>query len=144
MVDFESMKKGVETILLIDDEESVRIGMQYMLVKLGYTVHSAENGPAAIEIFRRHFTEIDLVILDLVMPGMLGPEVFDRLREIDPGCRVLLSSGYSTHEEAQELIEKGCSGLLQKPFNIERLSARIRKVLAERQGQKPPPGKRSG
>ena len=129
MDQMESIPRGDETILLIDDEESVRVGIEFMLVKIGYTVHSAENGMEALEIFREHWRQIDLVILDLVMPGMLGAEVFDQLREIDPACKVLLSSGYSTSDEAQELLGRGCAGFLQKPFNIERLSSRIRQIL---------------
>ena len=65
----------------------------------------------------------------MIMPGMLGSEIFDRLREIDPDCRVLLASGYGCAEDAQDMLEKGCLGFLQKPFNIERLSARIREIL---------------
>ncbi|MGD8367000.1 MAG: response regulator [Desulfobacterales bacterium] len=129
MGQIESIPKGNETILLIDDEESVRVGIEFMLVKIGYTVHSAEDGREALEIFREHWRQIDLIILDLVMPGMLGAEVFDQLRAIDPSCKVLLSSGYSTSEEAQELLGRGCAGFLQKPFNIERLSFRIREIL---------------
>jgi DNA-binding NtrC family response regulator len=129
MVENGSVQKGTETILVIDDEESVLVGIEFMLVKLGYTVHSADNGQKAIEIFKSRWQEIDLVILDLVMPQMLGTEVFDKLREIDPECRVLMASGYSSEEDAQALIEKGCLGYLQKPFNIDRLSTRIREIL---------------
>jgi DNA-binding response OmpR family regulator len=125
----ESIPRGSETILLIDDEASVRIGIEYMLAKLGYTVYTAENGPDALDIFRRHWHRIDLIILDMVMPEMLGSEVFDRMREIDPGCRVMLASGFGCEEDARSLLERGCLGFLQKPFNIERLSVRIRAIL---------------
>jgi len=71
----------------------------------------------------------DLVILDMIMPKMGGGETFDRLKEIDPDIKVLLSSGYSINGQATEILDRGCSGFIQKPFNIQQLSVRIRGVL---------------
>ena len=72
---------------------------------------------------------IDLVVLDIVMPKMGGGEVFDRLKEINPDIKVLLSSGYSIDGEATRILERGCSGFIQKPFNIERLSQSLKAIL---------------
>jgi two-component system cell cycle sensor histidine kinase/response regulator CckA len=70
-----------------------------------------------------------LVILDMVMPGMSGGETFERLREINPGQKVLLSSGYSINGRATEIMERGCDGFMQKPFNMIQLSQKIREIL---------------
>jgi CheY-like chemotaxis protein len=73
--------------------------------------------------------EIDLVILDMIMPGISGGETFDRLREIDPDANVLLSSGYSINGEAQTIMDRGCNGFLQKPFRLANLSRKVREML---------------
>jgi CheY-like chemotaxis protein len=73
--------------------------------------------------------EIDLVILDMIMPGISGGETFDRLREIDPDVRVLLSSGYSINGEAKTIMDRGCNGFIQKPFQLGKLSGKIREML---------------
>jgi len=78
------------------------------------------------------------VILDMIMPDMGGGQTFDRLREIDPHIRVLLSSGYSIDGRAQEILNRGCNGFLQKPFNLQELSVKIREVLS---GDPPQPRK---
>ena len=70
-----------------------------------------------------------LIILDMIMPDMGGGETFDRLKEIDPGIKVLLSSGYSVDGQATEILDRGCKGFIQKPFDIKELSLRIREIL---------------
>jgi len=74
----------------------------------------------------------DLVILDIVMPEMGGGEVYDRIKEIDPDIKVLLSSGYSIDDQAKEILERGCDSFIQKPFNMKRLSQRLREILDKR------------
>ena len=91
----EELKKGGETILLIDDEEVVLIVTRRILRMLGYTVVTASSGSEAIEIYRSRQDEISLVILDMIMPGMSGREVFERLKRINACVRVILSSGSS-------------------------------------------------
>jgi two-component system cell cycle sensor histidine kinase/response regulator CckA len=73
--------------------------------------------------------EIDLIILDMIMPGMSGGETFDRLRKTNSEVKVLLSSGYSISGQAREILNRGCNGFLQKPFNLERLSSKVREML---------------
>jgi signal transduction histidine kinase/ActR/RegA family two-component response regulator len=117
------------TVLLIDDEEVViDVGVQ-MLQKFGFNVLSAANGGEALEIFERKRDEILLVILDLIMPDMGGGEVFDRLKEIAPGVNVLLSSGYSLDSKAKDILNRGCSGFIQKPFNMNQLMEKILEIL---------------
>jgi CheY-like chemotaxis protein len=75
--------------------------------------------------------EIDMVILDMIMPGMSGGEIFDRLREINPKAKILLSSGYSITGQAQDILDRGCNDFLQKPFHTEKLSRKVREMLAQ-------------
>jgi CheY-like chemotaxis protein len=123
------IKKGEETILLVDDEETVlEVGVG-VLEKLGYHVFTARNGEEALNVFHERRDSIDLVILDLVIPGMGGQEVFSKLKSMRRDVKVLLSSGYSIEGQAMELMENGCNGFIQKPFNIKMISEKIREVL---------------
>ncbi|RPJ77465.1 MAG: PAS domain S-box protein [Desulfobacteraceae bacterium] len=121
--------KGRETILLVDDEEMIIDVGRGMLAELGYTVIAAKSGPEALDLFRLNRERIDLVIMDMIMPGMGGGETFDRLKKIDPKVKVLLSSGYSIDGQASKILERGCDGFIQKPFNLKQLSAKIREVV---------------
>ena len=121
--------KGSGTILLVDDEKMVLdIGSQ-LLKKMGYRVLQADSGEAALELFGTHKGAIDLVILDIIMPEMGGGQIFDRLTEIQPDVKVLLSSGYSIDGEARELIKRGCKGFIQKPFSLKQLSRKVKEML---------------
>ncbi|MFC2154918.1 two-component regulator propeller domain-containing protein [Acidobacteriota bacterium] len=123
--------KGTETILLVDDEEMVReIGIK-ILKKFGYRVLSAGGGKEALEIYEKKKEKIAIVILDIIMPVMGGPETYDALREINPGLKVLLSSGYSIDGQAEEMLRRGCRGFIQKPFSFEELSRKIRSIIDE-------------
>ncbi len=121
---------GTETILLVDDEKMVLEVSKELLEAMGYMVYAAGSGREAIAVYIEKRNEIDLVILDMIMPGMSGGETFDCLREINPGIKVLLSSGYSITGQAQEILDRGCNGFLQKPFNPEKFSSRVREMLA--------------
>jgi len=127
----QELLKGTESILFVDDEEVIiEIGQQ-LLEKLGYRVISANSGPEAVEVFRREGDRIDLVVLDMIMPGMSGGETYDRLKEINPQVKVLLASGYSLNGQAKAILDRGCKGFLQKPFNMADLSKKVRKILEE-------------
>lgn len=89
-----------------------------------------ETKREAIAIYEEKKDRIDLVILDMIMTGISGGETFDRLRKINPEIRVLLSSGYSVKGQAQEILDRGCLGFLQKPFTLEVLSRKIREILS--------------
>jgi len=123
------MLRGSETILLVDDEPTILAVSKTMLEFLGYTVHEASSGQEAIAIYRERKNDIDLVILDMIMPELSGGETFDCIRELYPDAKVMLSSGYSLDGQAQSIMDRGCSGFIQKPFNIEGLSGKVRKVL---------------
>jgi PAS domain S-box-containing protein len=124
-----TVSKGSGTILLIDDEEMIIKVAEELLQELGYKVLVARNGQGAIKLYEQGPDKIDLVIMDLIMPGMGGGETFDRLKEIDPDAKVLLSSGYSINGQASEILERGCDGFIQKPFNINQLSDKIQGII---------------
>ncbi|HOU78065.1 MAG TPA: response regulator, partial [Syntrophales bacterium] len=125
----ETIAGGRETILLVDDEQMILEVSRELLDSLGYRVYAAAGGQEAIALYRERKDEIDLVILDMIMPGLSGGETFDRLHEINPDIKVLLASGYSVSGEAEQILARGCNGFLQKPFQIEKLSRKIREVL---------------
>jgi signal transduction histidine kinase/ActR/RegA family two-component response regulator len=120
------------TVLLVDDEEVVLdVGVQ-MLQHFGYAVLPAASGQEALQIYTGNKENIDLVILDMVMPDMGGRVVYDRLKQCNPEVKVLLSSGYSLSGEASEIMKCGCNGFIQKPFNIKELTAQIDHILQQR------------
>jgi two-component system cell cycle sensor histidine kinase/response regulator CckA len=121
--------RGIEKILLVDDEPSVLKVSKAILETLGYRVYGAKNGEDAVELYKEKKDEIDLVILDMIMPGLSGGETFDCIKMLNASAKVMLSSGYSLDKQAQNIMEKGCNGFIQKPFNIADLSRKIRDVL---------------
>jgi two-component system, cell cycle sensor histidine kinase and response regulator CckA len=121
--------RGTETILLVDDEKIVMEVSRELLESMGYQVYAVNSGQEAIVVYMEKRNKIDLVILDMIMPGISGSQTFDRLREINPDVKVLLSSGYSLNGEAQHIMDRGCNGFLQKPFQIEKLSQQVREML---------------
>ena len=125
----EELLKGKEVILLVDDEDMIVDVGNPMLEKLGYAILTARSGKDALEIYKKNKDKIELVILDLIMPDMGGGETFDRLREVNPDIKILLSSGYSMDGQAAEILERGCNGFIQKPFKLTLLSQKIREVL---------------
>jgi len=144
----ERLLKGTETVLLVDDEDIIIDVGDGLLKTLGYKVLIARGGKEAIEIISKaqrakrkedkgrkgHAPGAmppapDIIILDMIMPEMSGGETYDRMKEINPNIKVLLSSGYSINGQATEILERGCDGFIQKPFTIKELSNAIREVL---------------
>jgi PAS domain S-box-containing protein len=124
-----SIDRGRGTILLVDDEISLlKVGSE-MLSALGYRVLPAGNGLDALETYAEHRKDIDLVILDMIMPGMTGAEVFTRLKKLDPNIIAILSSGYSLDDQWKKVMDSGFRGFLQKPFGMQDLSIKIKEVL---------------
>ena len=121
--------KGSETVLLVDDEDMILDVGRDLLEKLGYEVFTVKSGIEAIEIYRTSQKKIDIVILDMVMPKMGGGDTYEKLKDIDPAVKVLLSSGYSIDGQASKILSRGCDGFIQKPFDIKSLSFEIRKIL---------------
>jgi PAS domain S-box-containing protein len=125
----EGILPGDETVLFVDDEEEIlRVGVR-ILEGLGYEVLTAADGQEALDVYRERRDLIDLVILDYVMPGMGGREVFDQLRRIDSQAKILLSSGYGSTDQVAELLRQGCNGFIQKPYDTRQMSRKIREIL---------------
>lgn len=123
------ISKGTETVLIVDDEHRVLDVGKKMLKSLGYKVLIASDGKEAIEVHKKHDDQIHLVILDMIMPRMGGGEAYDKMKDINPSVKVLLSSGYSIEGEATEILERGCNGFIQKPFRMNELAQKIREIL---------------
>jgi len=120
---------GSETVLFVDDEDIITEFAENLLGRLGYKVLIARSGKEAIEIFTENKGSIDMVLLDMVMPDMGGSDTYDRLKTLNPGVKVLLSSGYSIDGQATAILDRGCNGFIQKPFKITELSKKLRDIL---------------
>ncbi|MBW1721345.1 MAG: PAS domain S-box protein [Deltaproteobacteria bacterium] len=121
--------EGRGNILLVDDEERVLYSTSKLIEHLGYRVLTARSGFEAVEVYRDGFDEIDLVILDVVMPEMNGAMTFEKLKEINPSVKVLLSSGFSIEGLASSILEQGGDGFIQKPFRLEELSRKMKEIM---------------
>ena len=121
--------KGHESILLVDDEIMIIETAKELLSNLGYNVFVAASGDEAITVYLENKKKIRMVILDMIMPDLGGEAVYDRLKEINPEVKVLLSSGYDLRGQAQDILDRGCNDFIQKPFNLTQLSQKIRRIL---------------
>jgi CheY-like chemotaxis protein len=123
------LSPGSGTVLLIDDEELIRITAKDLLESLGYTVLIAVNGEAGIKVFSEKMDQVNIIILDMIMPVMGGRETFEKLRVLDPGIPVLLASGFAREEHMAVLKEQGISGFIQKPFRLAELAAKVQEFI---------------
>jgi len=122
------LAEGKRTILVVDDEPDVRKLVGAMVAHYGYHVLTADSGAHAITLFEKN-RPIDLLITDVVAPGMSGPLLADKLAEMQPGIKVLFISGYdNTHVVQHYVVEKG-HALLPKPFKLETLGAKVQELL---------------
>ncbi len=126
---FETTSNGSELILVVDDEEAMRSLARDMLESYGYRVRAAGDGEEAIRIYAEHGDQIGLVIVDMIMPKMGGRETFLELKRLNPHIKVLLSTGYSQNGKAQEILDSGVMGFIQKPYQVATLLAKVRSVL---------------
>ena len=120
---------GDETILIVDDHETIWDFLIEALQKLGYSVLLAENGLDAIEIYESNPDQIDLVLLDMIMPKAGGHQTFYKIRAIDPEAKILLSSGFVSEAEVHDLLQQGACGFLPKPHRLPAVARAIRDVL---------------
>ncbi|RJP62055.1 MAG: response regulator [Candidatus Auribacter fodinae] len=125
----EGIVSGSGTILIVDDEKFVREVACEMLQYIGYTVVSFSNAKEALEYYQEHADEIDLVLLDMVMPEINGKDCFDAMKKINPGVKAILSTGYGKDGKAQEILNNGASGYVQKPYMINQLSEEVARVI---------------
>ncbi|HLZ20130.1 MAG TPA: response regulator, partial [Smithellaceae bacterium] len=126
---FGNLVSGSGVILLVDDEPLILDSASEMLKMLGYTVYPAPTGQEALSIYMEKQNLIDLVILDMILPGMNGAQILKMLKDINPGVRVILSSGYSMQGDARNVMDMGCAGFIQKPYSFADLSALVNKTI---------------
>ena len=134
MVEETSLPGGSETILIVDDHETIWEFLIEALQRLGYSVLLAENGLDAVEIYEANPGQVDLVLLDMIMPQAGGHQTFFRLKAIDPDVKILLSSGFVSEEEVNDLLQQGACGFLPKPHRLPVLIKEIRRILDEAKG----------
>ncbi len=120
---------GCEFVLLVDDEQRILTVGREICKALGYKVITADSGKEALKIYKQKKNEINLVILDMIMPEMNGLETFKKLKRLNPDIKVLLSTGYSIDDKAQEMLKRGCKGYILKPYSVIDFSHKIREVL---------------
>lgn len=133
--ELEQIPYGNETILLVDDEDYLRDLGERLLAKFGYSVLTAPDGETAVQIYREHGTQISLVILDLIMPGIGGKNCLDLILEEDLSARVIIASGYSVDGSTQKELELKTKGFVSKPFELNQMLNMVRKTL---DGKTPP------
>ena len=121
--------KGNGTVLVADDEKEALLAAEMMLQELGYNVLKATGGREAVQMYKEKAGEVDLVAVDMLMPDLNGSETFTQLKDVNPAVKVLLISGYSQSRMVEDLIEQGCVGFLQKPFDTQTLSLKLKDAL---------------
>jgi len=124
-----ALPRGNETILIVDDHETIWDFLIEALQDLGYSVLLAENGLDAVEIYRANPGAIDLVLLDMIMPKLGGHQAFYQIRALDPAAKILLSSGYVSEAEVNDLLHQGACGFLSKPHRLATVAQAIRAAL---------------
>jgi signal transduction histidine kinase/CheY-like chemotaxis protein len=121
--------KGKGTILVIDDEDIIRELSESILVQCGYNVITVEDGFKGVDIYREKRNSIELVILDMSMPGISGKETFIQIKQINPEQKILMSSGFSKDERIQDLINLGLEDFIQKPFDFINMSEKVYSII---------------
>jgi CheY-like chemotaxis protein len=124
-----SLSKGRACILVVDDTEAVRDIATDMLGDLGYEVRTAKDGKEAVEYYEKSWKDVDLVLLDMIMPEMNGRDTFIAMRGINPDTKVILCTGYDLNPEVQEILDAGVLALVHKPFEQSELSEKVAQFL---------------
>ncbi len=123
--------RGWGTVLVVDDEETVRTTATQLLQRLGFDVVAAGDGQEGVDLFAREPDRFRAVLMDLTMPRLDGRKAFAEMRRIRPGVRVVLMSGFNEEETVAHFLGKGLAGFVQKPFNFETLAENLQRALAE-------------
>ena len=129
--------RGEETVLLVDDEQSLRALGRAVLEDSGHTILEAADGQEGVDTFARHLDEVGLVVLDLTMPRKSGWEALKEIRHIKPNVPVIVSSGYSIEGGAEAAIERGASAFMPKPYRAQQLLQTVREVLTREDAPQP-------
>ena len=126
------LKKGTETILIVDDDQAASSVGKAILERGGYSVLLAATGTEAIDIYRAHAATIHLVVLDIILPDMPSDQVFQVLRRCNANVQVILAIGYNVNNQISALLNMGCADFIQKPFQTQPLSSKVRLALDRR------------
>jgi PAS domain S-box-containing protein len=126
----QTSQKAEGTILVAEDEDAIRTMVKRILERAGYSVIITPDGKQAVEQYRQQKDNIDMVILDLIMPGWSGLETLKVLRKINPNLKVLISSGYSSDSMNEEILKLGINGFIQKPYVIKELLEEVKRIIA--------------
>jgi PAS domain S-box-containing protein len=118
-----------KTVLVVDDEDMIREMASDMLNLLGFKVHLAASGVEGLNVYKQHKDQIDVVLLDLLMPEMNGTACFENLKEVDPDVKVIIATGIGEFEKKKELEEKGIKGYLGKPYRLENIAQKLMDIL---------------
>ena len=118
-----------ETILIVEDNSSARLALEALLDALGYKVIATADAAEALDAFSQQADTVDLLISDLILPQINGPELYDQLRQLRPGLPCIIMSGYPLEDESERLKRHGIHHWLQKPFNLRRLSEVVHEVM---------------
>ena len=121
--------RGKETIMVVDDEPALRELMRLSLKERGYTVIEAVDGLEALELYKKHGSTIDMVLIDLIMPNLGGRETYLKLKEMNPGIRAIFATGYGTDDQTKELLSTGVMGIIKKPYEMSSVEDEIRSFL---------------
>jgi PAS domain S-box-containing protein len=125
----EQLTRGSGLILVVDDEKNLRETSREILTSCGYDVILAENGVHGVEVFSKKYRDIDMVLLDMVMPNMSGKDAYIEMKKIYPNVKVLLTSGFKQDERVKKVLELGVNGFIQKPYSIFDLSRKISEII---------------
>ncbi len=128
---------GMETILVVDDEPEIRELTREALEMLGYIVQEAATGEEALAVYQEHVGGIDLVLLDLNMPGMGGHKCLQELMVLDPTVKTIIASGYTVNTSGKDALASGAKGFLGKPFQLKELAKKVQEVLAGQADNRP-------
>jgi CheY-like chemotaxis protein len=134
--DTSALPQGHGLVLVVDDEENMRMIACSMLEKCGYTVMSAADGEEGLALYRKHAHEVRAVLLDLVMPKLSGDLVYQAFRNINPGVKILLCSGYRQDTRVDKALNGGVGGFISKPYDLKKLAAAMRQLLKDDPGHK--------
>jgi CheY-like chemotaxis protein len=125
----EAIKERSPTVLVVDDEFNIRSMLKEVLEMNGYHVYTAANGQEGIDIFKKHAPQIDLIILDMVMPVMDGKQTFREIQKFKKDQKVIIISGYAKKEDLREILNKGALAFMSKPFQIDSIVEKVTKFV---------------
>ncbi|GAB4334014.1 MAG: hypothetical protein Kow0037_12440 [Calditrichia bacterium] len=128
-VEEEKPAAKVPTVLVVDDEYNIRSMMKEIMEMNGFKVYTAGNGRDGVDVYQRRQSEIDLVILDMVMPVMDGRAAFIEIKKINPNQKIFIISGYSQREDLDEILRKGAVGFMRKPFQVNEIATKVKEIL---------------